>query len=161
MQNGDERAPTGSAAGRWFGTAMSTEAQASLAAAERLFSVVERGDLEEMRNVFTPDAGIWHNDDGKTIGVEQSIASIRGIQSICDEYRYTEIKRLPTPEGFVQQHLLILCLKNGTVIHDRACCVCRVTGGRIAHMDAYHDSAVFRVPGFSRSRDAARNEESK
>ena len=108
-------------------------------------------DLDAMREIFTADAGIWHNTDNKTIGVEQSIRSIRGIKNASDEYRYTEVKRLPTPEGFVQQHVLIIRLKNGTVITDPACCVCKVEGERISQMDAYHDSAVFKVPGFGRN----------
>ena len=131
---------------------MSADMQASLEAAEKLFTAVERGKLDDIRGIFAPNARIWHNDDGSEIDVEKSISGIRAIQSNCDDFRYTQIKRLPTPEGFVQQHVLIIRLKNGPVIEDRACCVCRVVDGRITRMDAYHDSAVFKVPGF-----AARN----
>jgi ketosteroid isomerase-like protein len=33
-------------------------------------------------------------------------------------------------------------MPDGRRMRDAACCVCRVEDGRIAHMDAYHDSAV-------------------
>lgn len=128
---------------------MGVDPQIALAAAERLFTVVEAGDLEALREIFTPDARIWHNTDNRSISVEQSIRSIRAIQKDAQDYRYTAIRRLPTPEGFVQQHVLVMRLANGTEITDPACCVCRVVDGRVAHMDAYHDSAVFKVPGFA------------
>ena len=125
------------------------DGQGSLAAAERLFSTVENGNIEQLREIFAPGARIWHNTDDKSIDVEASIRSIRGIKDAAAEYRYTEIRREPTPTGFVQQHALLIRLKNGTLITDRACCVCTVIDGRIGHMDAYHDSASFKVPGFS------------
>jgi len=122
-----------------------TFADEALEAARRLFSAVEEGRVEELRTIFADEAPIWHNTDDRTIGVEQSIKSIRGILKASDEYRYTEIKRAPTPTGFVQQHVLLIALKTGERIVDRACCVCGVKDGRITYMDAYHDSAPFKA----------------
>ena len=87
-----------------------SDADQALAAAEKLFVVVEQRRLEQMREVFAPGAVIWHNTDNTTIGVEQSIAGIRAIQEMADEFRYTEIHREPTPSGFVQQHILLVRL---------------------------------------------------
>ena len=135
--------------------ATKTPADEALAAAERLFAVVEAGTLDEMRAVFADGATIWHNTDNTTIGVEQSIAGIRAIQGISDRFHYTEIQRAPTPSGFVQQHTLLVRLKDGRELVDRACCVCSVREGRITHMDAYHDSATFKDAGFpSRTSEA-------
>lgn len=132
-----------------------TKADEALEAAKRLFDVVERGKLDEMRNVFAPDATIWHNTDNTTIGVEQSINGIRAIQGISDQFHYTDIRRAPIPSGFVQQHTLLVRLKDGRLFEDRACCVCSVQDGRITHMDAYHDSATFKDAGFpKRTSDA-------
>ncbi len=122
----------------------------SLKAAERLFSSVEKGDLEALRDVFAPDAWVWHASDNKKMTVEHSIKSIRAIQRSASDYRYTEIKRQPTPDGFVQQHVLLITLLTGHKIVDRACCICGVKDGRIAFMEAYHDPAVFNVDGFGR-----------
>ncbi len=121
----------------------------SLAAAEQLFSAVENGNVDALREIFADDAWIWHNTDNQAIGVEELIKSIRAIQKGALEYRYTEIKRLPTPDGFVQQHVLLIKLKTGRDVIDRACCVCSVRNGRIGHMDAYHNSAAFKVDGFA------------
>lgn len=122
-----------------------TFADEALEAARRLFTAVEEGRIDELRAIFADDAGIWHNTDNKTIGVVDSIKSIKGILAASDDYRYTEIKRAPTPMGFVQQHVLLITLKNGQRIVDRACCVCGVRDGRITFMDAYHDSAPFKA----------------
>lgn len=132
-----------------------TQADAALAAAERLFAVVEAGNLDEMRNVFADGATIWHNTDDTTIGVEQSIAGIRAILGISDRFHYTEVRRAPTPSGFVQQHTLLVRLKDGRELADRACCVCTVRDGRITHMDAYHDSATFKDAGFPSRKSEA------
>lgn len=116
--------------------------EAALAAGERLFHIVEHGDLGELRHIFTDDAMIWHNTDEKLVDVETTIRNLERIRSGARVFRYTDIRREPTPSGFVQQHILIVEMPDGRGMRDLACCVCRVENGRIAHMDAYHDSAV-------------------
>lgn len=121
---------------------MSDAATPSLAAAERLFTTVERGDLDDLRQIFSDGAMIWHNTDEALTDVETTIANLRILRATALSFRYTDIRREPTPSGFVQQHTLIIEMADGRRMRDVACCVCRVENGRIAHMDAYHDSAV-------------------
>lgn len=116
--------------------------EAALAAGERLFHTVEHGDLEELREIFTEGAMVWHNTDEKLTDVETTIRNLDKIRSGAKVFHYTDIRREPTPSGFVQQHLLIVEMPDGRHMRDLACCICRVENGRIAHMDAYHDSAV-------------------
>jgi ketosteroid isomerase-like protein len=85
---------------------------------------------------------VWHNTDEKLTDVETTIANLEKIRSGASVFRYTDVKREPTPSGFVQQHTLIIEMPDGRSMRDLACCICRVEDGRIAHMDAYHDSAV-------------------
>jgi ketosteroid isomerase-like protein len=115
---------------------------AALAAGERLFHTVEHGDLNELREIFSDGAMVWHNTDEKLTDVETTIANLEKIRSGASVFRYTDVKREPTPSGFVQQHTLIIEMPDGRSMRDLACCICRVEDGRIAHMDAYHDSAV-------------------
>lgn len=118
------------------------DAEASLEAGHRLFWTVEHGDLEELRNIFTDGAVVWHNTDEKLTDIETTIRNLRTIRSTATEFRYVDIKREPTPTGFVQQHTLILKMPDGRDIRDLCACFCRVENGRIARMDAYHDSAA-------------------
>ena len=119
-----------------------SDAQASLDAGERLFSTVEHGDLETLRDIFADGAVVWHNTDEKLTDVETTIRNLKNIRGVATEFRYVDIKREPTPTGFVQQHTLLITTPDGRHIRDLCCCVCRVENGRIAHMDAYHDSAA-------------------
>ena len=116
--------------------------EAALAAGERLFHIVEHGDLAELRDIFTADAMVWHNTDEKLVDVETTIRNLETIRANATVFHYSDIRREPTPSGFVQQHILTVEMPDGRSMRDLACCICRVEGGRIAHMDAYHDSAV-------------------
>jgi ketosteroid isomerase-like protein len=116
--------------------------EAALAAAERLFQTVEYGDLDDLRAIFTVGAMVWHNTDEQLTDVETTIRNLRSIRASSKLFHYTDIKREPTPTGFVQQHTLLIETEDGRQLRDLACCICRVEQGRIAHMDAYHDSAV-------------------
>src|SRR5580698_9337840 len=64
-----ERQTCAKHAGRYALTGRTTmselfaNAQASLKAGERLFSVVENGDLEELWTIFSDGAQVWHNSD--------------------------------------------------------------------------------------------------
>jgi ketosteroid isomerase-like protein len=121
---------------------MNEQFEAAMAAGERLFHTVEYGDLAELREIFTPDAMVWHNTDEKLVDVETTISNLEKIRAGASLFHYTEIKREPTPSGFVQQHTLLIEMPDGRHMRDLACCICRVEDGRIARMDAYHDSAV-------------------
>lgn len=114
----------------------------ALKAGERLFHTVEHGDLEDLWVIFGEGAMVWHNTDENLTDVATSIQNLRKIRESASEFRYVDIKRQPTPSGFVQQHTLLITMADGRKIRDLCCCVCNVEGGRITHMDAYHDSAA-------------------
>lgn len=115
----------------------------SLLAGQMLFDTVEHGNLDDLRRIFSEDAVVWHNTDEDLVGVETSIRNLRTIRESASRFHYADIKREPTPVGFVQQHTLIVEMPDGRRIRDLACCVCTVNGeGRITRMDAYHDSAA-------------------
>ncbi len=118
------------------------DANAALDAGARLFWTVEHGDLDDLRTIFAEGAVVWHNTDDALTDVETTIRNLKAIRGVATEFRYVDIRRQPTPGGFVQQHTLIVKTPDGRNIRDLCCCICRVENGRIAHMDAYHDSAA-------------------
>lgn len=119
-----------------------TTPEKALEAGERLFWTVEHGDLADLRDIFAEGAMVWHNTDDKLTDVEATIRNLSVLRAQALEMRYTDIRREPTPTGFVQQHVLIVRNPDGHEVRDMCCCICRVENGRIAHMDAYHDSAA-------------------
>lgn len=131
------------AAGAATGTEdMMVENDAALAAGQRLFETVEHGDLDALYEIFAPGALVWHNTEDAFTDIPTTVRNLDAIRTSAAEFHYTDIRRSPTPEGFVQQHTLIVTMPDGRSIRDMCCCICIVTDGRIARMDAYHDSAA-------------------
>jgi ketosteroid isomerase-like protein len=114
----------------------------SLEVADRLFKAIERGDVDAIRNIYSPDAQIWHNTDGAVQSVDENLAVLAWVVKHIGEIAYTDVRRAPTPTGFVQQHVLRGRMKSsGREIALPACIVCTVSGGRITRLDEYLDSA--------------------
>ena len=111
-------------------------------AGKKLFETVESGDLNELLEIFSPDAMVWHNTDDALTDIPTTIRNLRLIRESAVEFRYDDIRRSPTADGFVQQHTLVVRMPDGRAIRDLCCCICKVEGGRITRMDAYHDSAA-------------------
>lgn len=137
---------------------MATDLQDSaLEAGHRLFHTVEHGDLEDLWKIFGDGAMVWHNTDEKLTDVATTIKNLKAIRASATEFRYVEIKRQPTPTGFVQQHILLLTTPDGRHIRDLCACICEVRDGRITRMDAYHDSAATGSMAHKTSPEAAAN----
>jgi len=109
--------------------------------ADRLFKAIERSDVDAVAAIYAPDATIWHNTDGKVETPEQNLSGLRQFVALSSARAYTEIRRAPTPSGFVQQHVLRAQLKNGREFVLPACIICVVKSGRITRLDEYLDSA--------------------
>jgi ketosteroid isomerase-like protein len=115
---------------------------AVFAVGEKLLWTVEHGDLEDLRNIFAENAVIWHAADNRTTSVEQTIKNLRKIKADATEFRYVNVKRQRITNGYVQQHELYVKTKDGREIHDRCCTLHSIEGGRIAHVESYHDSGA-------------------
>lgn len=114
----------------------------SLEVADRLFKAIERGDVAAIRELYAPHTKIWHNFDGVIQSVEENLAVLGWVVANIAEIAYTDIKRQPTPSGFVQQHVLRGRLKSsGKEVALPACIVCTVERGHITRLDEYLDSA--------------------
>jgi ketosteroid isomerase-like protein len=119
-----------------------TNPEQSLDAADRLFKAIERGDIAVIREIYTPDAIIWHNSDGATQTVDENLAVLGWVVANISDIAYTEIRRQPTPTGFVQQHVMRGRVKSsGKELRLPACIICNVEHGRITRLDEYLDSA--------------------
>lgn len=112
------------------------------AMAQRFFDAIEAGDIETMRDSFTPDAKIWHNTDELIVTRDQTAQTLTGMVARIKEREYAERRLTTFPGGFVQQHVL-----KGRRTHDdvevRLPCaiVCKVENGKITRLDEYFDSA--------------------
>lgn len=109
--------------------------------AVRLFAAIEAGDLEGVRAVYSPDAEIWHNTDGQVQSPDENLRTLRWVITHLTDRSYDDVRRAPTPEGFVQQHVLRATRADGRRVELAACIVCRCEAGQITRLDEYLDSA--------------------
>lgn len=108
--------------------------------ADKFFRAIENGDVDAIRNIFTPEGKIWHNNDGIEQSVDENLAVLKWVINNIKGVNYTEVCREPTPTGFVQQAVLRRRFKDKDVALP-ACIVATVEGGRITRLDEYLDSA--------------------
>jgi len=112
------------------------------AMAQRFFDAIEAGDIDTMRESFTPDAEIWHNTDELIVTRDETAQTLTGMVARIKDRKYADRRLTTFPGGFVQQHVL-----TGKRVHDdgevRLPCaiVCKVENGKITRLDEYFDSA--------------------
>jgi ketosteroid isomerase-like protein len=115
--------------------------RAMLDLCERFFSAVSSGDLDAVRAMYAPDAVIWHNNDGLEQTAEQNMRILRWATSAIASFRYEDVKRKATPDGFIEEHVMRGTAPNGTELRVPTCLVCTVRDGRITRVNEYFDSA--------------------
>ena len=108
--------------------------------AERFFAAIEAGDAEAARDLYAPDAEIWHNTDGITMGPEDNLKTLAWMGRNLPDLQYTQVRRSATADGFVQQHVLVATNRAGQRIEVPACIVIVIEDGKIARLDEYLDS---------------------
>lgn len=108
-------------------------------ALDRLFQAIMSRDIESARACFTPSARVWHSYDCIAHGVEDFIASLKPIFASGVELRYDDVARMPTPNGFVQQYLLVIPSPEGGWTCKPCCAVVRLKDGLIDHVQEYLD----------------------
>jgi ketosteroid isomerase-like protein len=109
--------------------------------ADRFFAAIEAGDIAAARDIYAPDAEIWHNTDGLVQSPDDNARTLGWIAANLRDVSYTKVKRSATDDGFVQQHVLVATNRAGARIEVPACIVTTVRDGRITRLDEYLDSA--------------------
>ena len=109
--------------------------------AERLFKAIEAADIDAVKEIYAPDAEIWHNTDGLTQSPAENVRTLTWVTTNLKDLAYTEIRRSATDDGFVQQHVLVATNRAGQRVEVPACIVVRIADGHIARLDEYIDSA--------------------
>lgn len=108
---------------------------------DHAFSALASGDLDGARACFTADALVWHGFDGVARDVDATMQDWAGLVAAFEERFITDVRRQPTPDGFVQQHLFVMRPNGGARRAWPVCIVVRVVDGRIARLDEYIDRA--------------------
>jgi ketosteroid isomerase-like protein len=109
--------------------------------ADRLFSAIEKGDVDEVRRLYHPDARIWHNFDQVAQTVEQNLATLGWMVRHLYDRTYEVTRREVLHDGIVQQHVLRGLTRSGEPFVLPACMFVRCQDGRIVGIEEYLDPA--------------------
>ncbi|HQY13591.1 MAG TPA: nuclear transport factor 2 family protein [Ilumatobacteraceae bacterium] len=107
--------------------------------ADRLLGAITAAHADAVREVYAPDASIWHNFDEVDQTVDQNLATLVDLHQRASGLQYTEIRRFLAPGGFVQQHVLVGQAAGGP-LHLPAMIRFWVEGGRITRLEEYLDT---------------------
>lgn len=120
---------------------MTSNDEQSLEVAERFMDALERCDIDAVRELYAPDARLWHNFDRSAQPVEENLKTLAWIHRKLDDLKYEVVRRELVPGGFCQQHVLKGTLASGDEFSMPACVIARVENGKIVAIDEYLDSA--------------------
>lgn len=113
--------------------------------ANRLFTAIERGDVDAVAALYADDAVVWHNFDNIEQTRDINLVVLAWMTRNVEGLRYDDIRRRHFDGGFVQQHVLRGTTKSGGALEVPACLVVHVDGGRITRIDEYLDTAHLQV----------------
>ena len=106
--------------------------------AEALSAAIMAKDLAAMDAVYAGEVIVWHSYDRTEQDKWTTMEFLRGLFQGVDEIRYSDIRRVRTDEGFVQQHMVHVTLQGGERVEPRPVCfVAKVKSGKIVRLDEY------------------------
>jgi ketosteroid isomerase-like protein len=111
------------------------------ALAVRFFDAIDRNDQDALREIYTPDIAVWHNNDGLEQNLELNLKVLGWLHRKLPDKRYEEVRRHTTSTGFVEQHVLRATTPSGEQLNVPACLVVTVRDGHISRVEEYIDSA--------------------
>lgn len=109
---------------------------------DRLYAVMERGDLAEAIDCFTRDGVIWHNFDCKEQNRDEMVAGWEQYVSHFPERSLRDVRRYEIPGGVVQQHMTVVRGQDGIRKAWATCIVVQIEGDRIRRLEEYVDGAA-------------------
>lgn len=109
---------------------------------DRFFAAIEAGAIDEVREMYAPDAVIWHNDDLVEQRVEDNLKVLAGLHRAVSGIRYEIVRRAALPDGVLQQHVLHGRFPDGSELALHCAMYLQVRGGHITRIEEYLDSAA-------------------
>jgi ketosteroid isomerase-like protein len=110
--------------------------------ADRLFSSIEKQDIEALAELYAKDAVIWKNYNEIEIPAQSSLAFLKGVADYMEDIHYKNVRRSVFEGGFVQQHYFTGTIReSGDALSIPVCVIAQVEDGKIKRIDEYLDSA--------------------
>jgi hypothetical protein len=127
--------------------------ESHLAVAERLTASFASHDIAAFESLYADDIIVWHNHNQISQTKAQNIQRLSRFFEDFANLRYERIARIPTPAGFVQQHVITGDCRQGGHLEMPVCAVVSLQKTRICRLDEYFDPApafaLLRAPSAS------------
>lgn len=110
----------------------------ALHVAEALSVAITTRDVGAVDRLYTDQTRVWHSYDRQEQDRQTTLAFLAAFFDAAAEIRYTDIRRVRTEDGYVQQHIIHTTLKDGSVFEPRpVCIVAKVENGKVLRVDEY------------------------
>jgi ketosteroid isomerase-like protein len=122
---------------------VSDAAKLALAAAYR--DATAANDAAGLRAIHEPDARTWHNTDGLSVSVDDSVRSLAWLHRRVSDLRLEDVRLVPTSDGFVVRWTMTGTAPGGP-LELHSCVVVELSAaGKVARAAEYLDSAQLAV----------------
>ena len=106
----------------------------------RLFSALESGDIEAVRELYAEDVAVWHNFSNATQNKQQNLETLQGLIAVVETLEYAVLERVDLGDRVLQRHTLKCHLAGGRVFQIPACILVSVRNGKVSRIDEYLDT---------------------
>ncbi len=117
--------------------------ETATATAERLTAAMAACDADLMREIFAPDATIWHSGDRSELGLTELLDGVRATREAARTVELSVTGRFVTDTGFVQTQQTTYHLGGRRSSRFDAAMFVRLDQrGRITRIEEYFDAAA-------------------
>jgi uncharacterized protein len=107
--------------------------------AQRFVRALNQKDEATIRQIYAPDARIWHNFDDKYQTIDENMKGMYWIHKRLSGINYDVVRQVELPDGYLQEHVLRGKLASGEDFAMAACVICTVKDGRVTGLREYLD----------------------
>jgi uncharacterized protein len=120
---------------------MTETSMENVALARALFDALARVDEAQVRALCAPGFAL-HQNGGPAMDLEMLLHFNRLVHGVVSGFRYEDVVCAATTTGFVEEHAVRGTLADGTLLELAACIVADVSGGKVASVREYVDTAA-------------------
>jgi uncharacterized protein len=107
--------------------------------AQRFVRALNQKDEAAIRQIYAPDARIWHNFDDKYQTIDENMKGMYWMHKRLSGINYDVVRQVELPDGYLQEHVLRGKLASGEDFAMAACVICTVKDGRVTSLREYLD----------------------
>lgn len=112
----------------------------NIAIAERFITAIDKEDTETMREIYAPDAKIWHDFDRQEQSVDTNIESLLTLRQAIPTVRWVKTRIEPLPTGFLLTYDLTVTFGERTLAIP-ACVIATIANDRITFLEEWVNAA--------------------